>query len=436
MNEITNRNGGARRAKRENAPPKENGDMDVVSDQPTPKKGRGLSRLLLLLLVVGAAALLYHYWGFWKGAETAAAPPPPPAVTVAKPLVKEMMEWNDFTGQFEARESVEVRPRVSGYLESVNFVDGQLVKKGDLLFVIEPKPFELALQTAKAQQSQTEAQLQLAKAQLDRTAQLRQKDYATQETYDERVAQVNIATASRDAAIAAVNQAQLNLDYTHITAPVSGRMGRHEVSVGNLITGGITGSTTLLTTIVSLDPIWLSFNVSEGDGMTYKRLVQKGEIKSARDNAIEVQGQLMDEKQWTLKGIIDFVDNQYDRSSGTIRVRAAFANPNLFITPGQFGRVRVPMSQFKPTLLVPDAAVVTDQSVKLLFTVSADGTVVPKTVELGPVTDNNLRIIRTGLTPDDSVIISGLLRARPGQKVTPEQGKIEETPLQPVPGAK
>ena len=251
-----------------------------------------------------------------------ATAPPAPAVTVAKPLVKEMKEWSDFTGQFEARESVEVRARVSGYLESVNFTDGQLVKKGDLLFVIEPRPFELALETSKAQLAQTEAQLQLAKAQLERTAQLRKNEYATQETYDERVAQVNIATASRDAALAAVNQAQLNLDYTRVTAPVSGRMGRHEVSVGNLVMGGTTGNTTLLTTIVSLDPIWLSFNVSEGDGMTYKRLVQRGEIKSPRDNAVEVQGQLMDEKDWTLKGNIDFVDNQYDRSSGTIRVRA------------------------------------------------------------------------------------------------------------------
>ncbi len=344
-----------------------------------------------------------------------------------------MQEWVDFTGQFEARESVEVRARVSGYLESVNFTDGQIVKKGDLLFVIEPRPFELALETAKAQQAQTEAQVQLAQQQLDRTAQLRKNDYATKETYDERVSQVAIATASRDAASAAVNQAQLNLDYTRVTAPVSGRMGRHEVSVGNLVMGGITGNTTLLTTIVSLDPIWLVVNVSEGDGMTYKRLVQRGEIKSPRDNAVAVQGQLMDEKTWTLKGTIDFVDNQYDRSSGTIRVRASFDNPNLFITPGQFGRVRVPMSQLHPTILVPDAAVVTDQSVKMLFTVSPDGTVVPKPVELGPVTDDNLRVIRTGITADDQVIISGLLRARPGAKVTPEESKID-APATP-PGA-
>jgi RND family efflux transporter MFP subunit len=408
------------------------------ADVPARRPGGGLRRVLLLFLAVGAAALLYHYWGFWRGEQGAGNAPPPPQVTVSKPLIKEMREWSDFTGQFEARESVEVRARVSGYLESVDFTDGQLVKKGDLLFVIEPKPFELALETAKAQLAQAEAQLELAKAQLARTAQLRKNDYATQETYDERLAQVNIATASRDAAIAAVNQAQLNLDYTRVTAPVSGRVGRHEVSVGNLIMGGTSGTatTTLLTTIVSLDPIWLTFYVSEGDGMTYKRLVQKGEVKSARDNAIEVEGQLMDEKTWTLKGTIDFVDNQYDRNSGTIRVRASFPNPNLFITPGQFGRVRVPMSQEKPTMLVPDAAVVTDQSVKLLLTVAPDGTVVPKPVELGQVTDGNLRVIRSGITPDDEVIINGLLRARPGQKVTPVEGKIETGTLAPVPGAK
>jgi RND family efflux transporter MFP subunit len=393
---------------------------------PSRRQGGG-TRLVLLLLIIALAGLGYRYWGFWRGGEAQAPAPPAPAVTVAKPLVKEMEEWSDFTGQFEARESVEVRARVSGYLESVNFTDGQLVKKGDLLFVIEPRPFELALETATAQLAQTEAQLELAKVQLERTAQLRKNDYATKETYDERVAQLSIATASRDAAIAAVNQAQLNLDYTRVIAPVSGRMGRHEVSVGNLVMGGTSGTTgtTLLTTIVSLDPIWLVFNVSEGDGMTYKRLVQRGEVKSARDNVVEVQGQLMDEKTWTLKGAIDFVDNQYDRSSGTIRVRASFPNPDLFITPGQFGRVRVPMSQLHSTILVPDAAVVTDQSVKLLFTVGPDDMVVPKPVELGPVTDDGLRVIRSGITADDQVIINGLLRARPGGKVTPEEGKIQ-----------
>jgi RND family efflux transporter MFP subunit len=249
------------------------------------------------------------------------------------------------------------------------------------------------------------------------------------------VAQGNLATASRDAAIARLDQAQLNLDYTRVTAPIAGRASRHELSVGNLVIGGTTGTPTLLTTIVSLDPIHFFFNVSEADGMTYKRLVAKGEIPSARDTKtpVEVQGQLMDETDWPMKGKIDFVDNTYDTSTGTIRVRAAFPNPEYFITPGQFGRVRVPMSQLHPVMLVPDAAVVTDQSTKLLFTVAPDGTVVPKPVELGPVVDGNLRIVRSGITKDDNVIVVGLLRARPGQKVTLEQSTTEATavPKQP-----
>ena len=396
------------------------------TEAPSRPARRGGRMLLLLLLVIAAGALGYRYWGFWQTNPAApAAAPPPPAVTVAKPLVKELVEWKEFTGQFEAVDYVDVRARVSGYLESINFIDGQIVKKGDLLFVIEPKPFELALQTAKAELAQAEAQLSLNKAQLDRTTQLKQKDYATQETYDERVAQVNIATAARDSTIAAVNQAQLNLDYTRVLAPLPGRASRHELSVGNLVIGGIGGTATLLTTIVSLDPIHFFFNVSEADGMTYKRLVAKGEIPSARDMKVEVQGQLMDETDWPLKGTIDFVDNQYDRSTGTIHVRAAYPNANYFITPGQFGRIRVPMSQLHPALLVPDAAVVTDQSTKQLFTVSPDGTVVPKPVELGPVVDGNLRIIRSGIDANDEVIVNGLLRARPGQKVTPQQGTVE-----------
>jgi len=198
------------------------------------------------------------------------------------------------------------------------------------------------------------------------------------------------------------------------------------------VLGGTTGTPTVLTSIVSLDPIQFYFNVSEADGMTYKRLVEKGEIPSARDRKVEVQAQLMDEANWPIKGTIDFVDNQYDRSTGTIRVRAAFPNPNYFITPGQFGRVRVPMSQLHPVLLVPDASVVTDQSTKMLFTVTPDGTVMPKPVELGPVVDGNLRIISSGIDKDDDVIVKGLLRARPGQKVTPQQGTVEDaaTPKQ------
>jgi RND family efflux transporter MFP subunit len=410
---------------------------EAETPPPTPprRSGRGFGRIFFLLLAVGLAVLLYRYWGFWetlpyfKSAQQTAAAPPPPKVTVAKPLIRELVESKVFTGQFEAVDFVDVRARVSGYLESINFTDGQIVKKGDLLFVIEPKPYELALESAKADLAQASANLDLAKAQLARTAELRKKSYATEETYDERVAQVNTATASRDASIAALDQAQLNLDYTRVTAPIAGRASRHELSVGNLVIGGTTGTPTLLTTIVSLDPIHFFFNVSEADGMTYKRLTAKGEVPSVRDAKapVQVEAQLMDESDWPLKGAIDFVDNQYDRSTGTIRVRAAFPNPKYFITPGQFGRVKVPMSQLHPVMLVPDAAVVTDQSTKLLFTVTSDGTVVPKQVELGPVVDGNLRIVRSGITKDDNVIVVGLLRARPGQKVTPEASTVEAT---------
>ncbi|MGA8689998.1 MAG: efflux RND transporter periplasmic adaptor subunit [Methyloceanibacter sp.] len=441
MTAQRNENGSPRRERRaengEGATSRPKADESPVA-APTRQTGeaprrsrRGLGLLIVLLLAAGAAVLAYRYWGFWQQwgffqtSQQAPAAPPPPAVTVAKPIVRELVEWKEFTGQFEALDSVDVRARVSGYLESIDFTDGQIVKKGDLLFVIEPKPYELALESAKAQLAQANAQLDLANAQLQRTTQLKQKDYATQETYDERVAQVHTATASRDSSIAALDQAQLNLNYTRVTAPADGRTSRHELSVGNLVIGGTTGTPTLLTTIVSLDPIHFFFNVSEADGMTYKRLVEKGELPSASDRKVEVEGQLMDETNWPLKGTIDFVDNQYDRSTGTIRVRAAYPNPNYFITAGQFGRIRVPMSQLHAVLMVPDASVVTDQSTKMLFTVAPDGTVVPKPVELGPVVDGDLRIVRSGIDKDDEVIVSGLLRARPGQKVTPQPGTVE-----------
>ena len=264
---------------------------DAAARTPAPAR-RGGRILLISLAVIALTAIAYRYMVAPQGVEQAQAPtsgPSAPPVTVAKPLVKTLREWKDFTGQFEAQESVEIRARVSGYLESVNFNDGQLVTKGDLLFVIEPRPYEIALESAKAQLTQAEAQLDLAKVQLERTVQLRKNDYASQQTFDERTAEVKSAAASRDNSIATVNKAQLNLDYTRVLAPVSGRVGQHEVSIGNLVVGSDGGSSTLLTTLVSLDPIWLMFNVSEGDGMTYKRLIQKGELESARSNRVQVE---------------------------------------------------------------------------------------------------------------------------------------------------
>jgi len=390
------------------------------------KEGVTKTHWIIALLVVGAAAgaaILYVRSDASDQAATTHRPPPP--VTVSKPASKEIIEWKEFTGQFEAAEYVEIRARVSGYLTSIHFKDGQQVNKGDLLFVIDPRPFEIALESTEAQLVQATAQLKLAKKQLDRTTQLQKKGVATASSLDERIEDVRFAAAAVDVAEAAVHAAKLDLEYTRLTAPVRGRVSRHEVSIGNLVAGGSTGSTTLLTTIVSLDPIRFVFDVSEADALAYKRAIRRGEIPSARDETVTVYGQFTDEQDWPLEGSIDFVDSQIDRSSGTIRVRAVFPNPDLFITPGQFGRLRAPASAKYSAMLVPESAIVTDQANKLVFTVADDGTVAAKAITLGPQIDGGLRIVRSGLMPDDQVIINGLMRARPGGKVTPEAGEIQ-----------
>ena len=409
--------------------------------------GSGHTRIVALILLVLLAAgggALYRYWGLWQTKQQAPAMAPH-AVTVAKPMVRDLVEWNEFTGQFQAVDSVEVRARVSGYLESIDFTDGQMVKKGDLLFVIEPKPYQLALEQAKANLAQAKANLDLAKSELNRTAQLRLKDFAAQETLDERQATVETDIAAVQSAQAALDQAQLNLDYTHVVAPISGRVSRHEVSTGNLVLGGTDiPSTTLLTTIVSLNPIRLVFNVAEQDGIAYKRAVQEGKLPLASNGHVLVEAEMMGEKGWGLKGSIDFVDNQYDTSTGTIVMRALFPNSNLLITPGQFGRIRVPLSKRKPTILVPDEAVVTDQDSKLLYVVGKDNKVVAKSVDLGPVVGDNLRIVHSGIGPNDEVIVDGLTFARPGAPVSPKQGTIassrapkdSDSDIDPGPAAK
>ncbi len=227
-----------------------------------------------------------------------------------------------------------------------------------------------------------------------------------------------------ESAKASIRSAQLNVEFTRITAALSGRISNHLVSVGNLVTGGEGGSTTLLTTIVSLDPIYFNFDMSEGDYLAYQRATEKGLLRSTRDNSVPVASRLYDEKGWPHEGKLNFVDNQVDRNSGTIRVRAQFPNSGYFLTPGQFGRIRIPGSEPYQAILVPDAAVVTDQSRKIVMVVRDDGTVEPRVVRTGPTYDN-LRIIRSGLSPSDRIVIDGLLRARPGAKVTPQPGKIE-----------
>ena len=354
---------------------------------------------------------------------SAQAPQTPPAVTVAAPLQREVVEYDEFTGQFAAVEQVELRSRVSGYLQSHHFEEGQIVKKGDLLFVIDPRPFEAALASARAQVVQAEARVDLATRQLARAAELRGRDFVAASTFDERQQEQRVATAAVEIAKAAVRTAELDVEFSRILAPVSGRIGRREVSDGNLVSGGSGSGNTLLTTIVSIDPIYFVFDMSEGDFIAYQRAVQSGKLQSTRDS-IPVFARLRDEPDWPREGKLNFVDNQVNRSAGTIRARAVFPNADGFLTPGQFGRIRLPGSEPYKAMLIPDSAILTDQSQKIVMTVNAEGVVVPKMVRQGPIYDG-LRIIRSGLAPEDRVIINGLVRARPGAKVTPQPGEIK-----------
>lgn len=377
-----------------------------------------------VVIVLAAAAIgLSTLTPATSDAQDAAASPPPPAVTVSSPLVQELIEWQEFTGQFSAYDYVEVRARVSGYLESIHFEDGQLVEAGDLLFVIDPRPFEAAVAASEAQLASALARLDLARQQLSRAESLLRNNNIPEATFDERVQEVRVAEAGIQEAEAALIAAELDLDYTRITAPISGRIGRHEISIGNLVLGGAAGAATLLTTVVSLDPIYFDFDMSESDYLAYQRAIQGGQLPPHRDGGVQVDARLFDEESWPYHGRIDFVDNIIDRTSGTIRMRATFPNVDLFLTPGQFGRLRLPASPLYAAILLPDAAILSDQDQRIVLTVDDDNMVVPRVVRPGP-RELGLRIIRSGLEADDRVIINGLVRARPGAPVTPEPGEI------------
>ena len=410
-------------------PPAEQGPQSPAGEYAAPvrRPARWARAVVLLALVLVGAGL--GWWllkpGAGDGAQQAMAAPPPPQVTVSTPMIKEIVEWNEYTGQFQAVEDVEIRSRVSGYLDQIHFRDGQIVQASDLLFTIDPRPFEIAVASAKAQLTESKARLDLANAQLARAEQLRKKDNVSAAVYDERYQEMRAAAASVEVAQSALRDAELNLEYASITAPIGGRIGARAVSIGNLVNGGSGPETTVLTTIVSLNPIRFVFDISEAELLAYQRAVAEGRMSATPEQSIEVQGKLLDDERWTLNGRIDFIDNQVNRGSGTIRVRAVFPNPDLKLTPGQFGRIRVPASNRYEAIIVPEAALLNDQARKIVMTVAADGTVVPKVVRPGPNRGPELRIIRSGLEPTDRIIISGLMRVRPGMKVAAEDGAIE-----------
>ena len=360
---------------------------------------------------------------------SAKAGPPPPEVTVATPLVQKLTEWDEFTGRFEAVQQVEIRARVSGYLQEIRFEDGQHVEQGQVLFVIDPRPYQAAVDRAKAQIETQKAQLTLAQLDQDRTSKLVVTSADARATLDDRNAQLAEATASLAGSEAQLRQAELDLGFTQVTAPFAGRISDRRVDIGNLVS-----DQTLLTTIVQLDPIYLSFDMSESDFLAYQRASAKGELPSTRDNRTIVHAHLVDEDGWPHEGTMSFVDNVVDQGSGTIRGRATFANPQGLITPGQFGRIRIPGSPEYDAFLIPDSAIVTDQSRKVVLTVGADDVVTPKIIRPGPSQPGGLRIVRRGLTPEDRIVINGLIRARPGNKVTPKEGKIVPEATEPAAG--
>jgi RND family efflux transporter MFP subunit len=347
------------------------------------------------------------------------APPPEPAVTVATPLRMMIIDWDDYDGQFEATNSVDVRPRVSGYLISVGFRDGDFVKKGQRLFTIDPRPYQAALEQARGQEVHDRAALTNATTQADRGKLLLAAHTISQQAYDQLVANERQAAADLVSAQGTVRTNALNLGFTSVTAPLSGRISDRRVAPGNLVTA----DTTVLTNIVSLDPIWFGFTGSEALYLKYERANQAGTRTSSRFKANPVEIRLQDEPDYRWKGHMDFVDNALDPSSGTIRGRALIANPTHFLTPGMFGHLRLLGSGAYPALLVPDQAISTDQTREVVFVVGPGGKVIERGVALGPLYAN-MRVIRSGLGPDDQVVVDGVQRARPGSKVRAIRARI------------
>ena len=352
--------------------------------------------------------------------------PPPPTVTVAKPIERGITDQDEYVGRFVAVDSVEIRARVSGYLDQIHFRDGQMVKQGDLLFTIDKRPFQNTVAQTRGTLAQAKANLAFADADLERAKQLVRDRTITEQTFDQRTQAQRSAAASVAANEAAVRQAELDLEFTELRAPVAGRIGDRRVSRGNLVTGGAGGTTTMLANIVSLDPIRFEFTMDEASYLRYERFSSSGKEVTGRDGGVVVGLKLLDEKTFEHRGYMDFVDNAIDRSSGTIRGRASFSNPDAVLTPGMFGRIRVPGSPTYNAMLLPDAAIGTEQIRKFVLVVGDDNTAVQKYVTLGPLSDDNLRIIKDGITAGDRVIVNGLMRVRPGQKVTPQEQGAEQ----------
>ena len=354
---------------------------------------------------------------FLPGCKRPAAPQmhmPPPNVTVAKPEQRKIVEWDQYTGRLEAKETVEIRPRVSGWLDSIHFVEGKDVKEGDLLFTIDPRPYRMAADRADAEFLRTQSRETQTQSEFARVKKLVESRAISEEDFDARGKAFAEAKSSALASKAALNMAKLDLAFTEVRAPISGRISRALVTKGNLVSSGMAGSgSTLLTTLVSTSPIYLYVDVDEASSLRYRRLFAEGKRASAIESRIPCEMALGDEQAWPHKGVVDFVDNRVDPNTGTIRARAVFEVEGRPLAPGFFAKLRVPGSEEYTAVLIPESCIGSDQANRFVFIVNAKGIAEVRPVKLGAVYEG-MRVVREGLKGDEDVIVNGQARVRPG----------------------
>jgi len=377
-----------------------------------------MRRIVQLGMVGFGAWAALNVGGCGNSGRGAAAAPPPPQVSVAKVLERRVKDWDEFTGRMQAVETVEIRPRVSGYIDRVAFTEGGQVKRGDLLFVVDPRPYQADADRAAADLQRYKTSLELARIELTRVQRLKDTGAVSQEELDERKSTVAQAEANSAGAAATLQAARLNLEFTRVTSPITGRVSRAEVTRGNLVTGGTNGGT-LLTSVVSMDPMYLYFEGDEQAYLRYGQMARSGERPSSRDAANPVRVGLANEEGFPHTGQVDFVDNQLNPQTGTIRARAVLENKDGVYTPGMFARVQLLASSEYSAILIDDRAVNTDQNQKYVFVLGANNQVEYRRVKLGRVIDG-LRIVREGLKPGDVIVVNGAQRVHPGITVTPQ----------------
>ena len=380
-------------------------------------------KLGVLAGILGLAATACHK------ADPAAAPPPAPPVTVNQPLSRRVVEWDEYQGWVEAVDTVAVRARVNGYLDSIHFKDGAEVQKGELLFVIDPRPYQAELDRAEADFLQSQTRFDLASNDWSRAQRLLKVKAISEEDADSRAKAERTAAAAIQSALASVEMARLNMEYTRVKAPISGRIGRKMITEGNLVNGN-QGDSTLLATIVSLDPIYCRFDADERSILKYQQLARQSRQENLGGGKWPCEIELANEKGFPHKGVLDFVDNQADPNTGTLRVRGVLSNPDRVLQPGFFARLRVPGSPPYQALLIPDLAVGSDQDQKFVFVVDGQDTVQYTPVKLGPMMDG-LRVVREGLHSNDWVVVNGLMSVRPGAKVNPARAAAAPVAMTP-----